>query len=171
MRRRLAVSVPLSPTARKMARPAKPSPASLQERWRGARQRSATDRLCASRSPTRNAARGSCRAAYGDAIEPQRRLTDADGDTLAVLAARTDAGVERKIIADHADAAQIGRPVADQHGALDGRTEPAVLDLVRLGALENIFPRGDVDLAAAEAHRVEPVLHRGNDLFRIMDAG
>ena len=58
------------------------------------------------------------------------------------------------------DAVQVGRPVADQHRALDRRADLAVLDAVGLGALEHVFARGDVDLAAAEIHRIDAVLHR-----------
>ena len=69
------------------------------------------------------------------------------------------------------DAMQIGRPVADQHGALDRRGDLAVLDQIGLGALEHELARGDVDLAAAEIHRVEAVLHRGDDFLRVVRAG
>ncbi len=62
---------------------------------------------------------------------------------------------------------QVGRPVADQHRALQGRAELAVLDLVGLGALEHIFARGDVDLAAAEIRGVDAVLHGGQNFRRI----
>src|SRR5579863_8472194 len=94
--------------------------------------------------------RRSARAADRNAVDAQRRLTDADRHALAVLAAGADAVVERKIVADHGDAMQVGRAVADQHRALDRGAYFAVLDAVGLGALEHIFTRGDVDLAAAE---------------------
>src|SRR5262245_3955741 len=57
------------------------------------------------------------RAPHRDAVHAQRRLADANWHALAVLAAGADAGVELEIVADHADAAQIGGTVADQHGA------------------------------------------------------
>ena len=44
------------------------------------------------------------RSADRDAVDPQRRLADADRHALAVLAASADAGVEREIVADHGDA-------------------------------------------------------------------
>ena len=44
------------------------------------------------------------------------------------------------------------------------RADLAVLDLVGLGALEHVFARGDVDLAAAEIRGVDAVLHRGENL-------
>src|SRR6185312_2365781 len=100
--------------------------------------------------------------ADGDLVHAQRRLADADRHALAVLAAGADAGVEREVVADHRDAMQVGRAVADQHGALDRRGHLAVLDLVGPGALEHVFARRDVDLAAAEIHGVEAVLHRGD---------
>src|SRR4029077_18874096 len=62
----------------------------------------------------------------------QRRLADADRYALAVLAAGADPGIEREIVADHGDAVQVGRPVTDQHGALQRRAKLAVLDLVGL---------------------------------------
>src|SRR3989449_10178441 len=94
--------------------------------------------------------RDSTRPTDRDPVHPQRRLADADRHALAVLAAGADAGIEREVVADHGDAMQVGRAVADQHGALQRRADLAVLDLVGLGALEDIFARGDVDLAAAE---------------------
>ena len=66
---------------------------------------------------------------------------------------------------------QVGRPVADQHRALQGGAELAVLDLVGLGALEHVFARGDVDLAAAEIRGVDAVLHRGQNFCGIAAAG
>src|SRR5690349_25116393 len=89
-----------------------------------------------------------------DLLHPQRRLADADRHALAVLAAGADAGIEREIVAHHGNAMQIGRSVADQHRALERRADLAVLDLIGLGALEDVFARGDVDLSAAEAHRI-----------------
>ena len=66
---------------------------------------------------------------------------------------------------------KIGRAVADQHGALDRRADLAVLDLVGLGTLEDIFAGRDVDLSAAKAHGVNALLHRGDDLGRRAGAG
>src|SRR5437773_9317450 len=87
------------------------------------------------------------RPADRDAVHAQGRLTDPDRNALAVLAAGADAGVEREVIADRADTMQVGRAIADQHGALQRRTELAVLDAIGLGDLEHVFARGDVDLA------------------------
>src|ERR1700731_3223372 len=105
------------------------------------------------------------RAADRDAIDPQGWLADADRHTLAVLAASADAGVKRKVVADHGDPVQVGWPVADQHGALDRRVDLAVVDAISLGALEDVFAGRDVDLPAAEAHRIDAVLHRRDDLI------
>ena len=69
------------------------------------------------------------------------------------------------------DAVEVGRAVADQHRALERRAELAAVDLVGLRHLEHVLARGDVDLAAAEAHRVDAVLHRGDDLLRVAVAG
>ncbi len=68
------------------------------------------------------------------------------------------------------DAMQVARAVADQHRALDRRADLAVLQLVGLGALEDVLARRDVDLSAAERHRVDAVLHRRDDLLRIAAA-
>src|SRR5580704_14572130 len=111
------------------------------------------------------------RPADGDAVDAQGRLADADGDALAVLAASADAVVELEIVADHRYAAQVGRPVADQHGAFDRRADFAVLEPIGFRALEHVFARGDVDLTAAEIDGVDAVLHRGDDLARVAVAG
>src|SRR3954447_19647574 len=98
----------------------------------------------------RNRAEESAGAAHGDAVHPQGRLADAHRHALAILAAGANAGVELEIVADHGDALEIGRPVADQHSALERRAKLAVLDLEGLGDVEHVLARGDVDLAAAE---------------------
>src|SRR6202012_4362329 len=103
-----------------------------------------------------------------DALHPQGRLADADRHALAVLATGADAGVEREVIADHGDAMQVGRSVADQHRALQRRADLAILDLVRFRALEHVFARGDVDLAAAEIGGIDAVLHRGQNFRRVV---
>src|SRR5947207_13154756 len=94
----------------------------------------------------RNRAEESAGAAHGNAVHPQGRLADADRHALAVLAAGADAGVELEIVADHGDTLEIGRPVADQHGALERCAELTVLDLERLGDVEHVLTRRDVDL-------------------------
>src|SRR6266487_5132061 len=133
-RRRSAAWAPSSLTARRTARPARP-----WRRKRPARSPLAGRTAPPSREPLRPPICRSCSSAGAsdrNALHPQRRLADADRHALAVLAAGADAGIEREIVADHGDAMQVGRPVADQHGALEGRAELAVLDSVGLGALE-----------------------------------
>src|SRR5258705_5200063 len=79
------------------------------------------------------------RAADRDAVHAKGGLADADRHALAVLAAGADAGVELEVVADHADAIEVGRAVADQHRALERRAELAVLDPVSLGHVEHIL--------------------------------
>src|SRR5215468_1456700 len=95
------------------------------------------------------------RAADRDAVHAQRGLADADRHALAVLAAGADAGVELEVVADHADAIEVGRAIADQHGALERSTELAVLDAIGFGHVEHVLARGDVDLSAAEVDGVD----------------
>src|SRR6266566_4359435 len=99
-----------------------------------------------------------------DAVDAQRWLADADRHALTVLAASADAVIELKIVADHRNAVQVGRPIADQHGAFDRRAKLAVLDPVSFGALKDVFARCDIDLAAAEIAGIDAVLDRGDDL-------
>src|SRR5882724_3380187 len=105
-------------------------------------------RLCARllrRSPGRKVERGGKSANPGirapalpgssnrDAVHAQGGLADADGHPLAVLAAGADAGIELEVVADHADPVEVGRAIADQHGALERLRQLAVRDLVGLG--------------------------------------
>src|SRR3984957_13751050 len=110
-------------------------------------------------------------AAYRNTVDAQGGLADADRDALAVLAAGADAVVELEIVADHRYPMQVGRPVADQHGALDRRADFAVLEPIGFGALEHVFARRDIDLAAAEIDGVDAVFHRGDDLAGVAVAG
>src|SRR5262249_27417405 len=100
----------------------------------------------------------SARPTDRDAVHAQRRLPDPDRHALAVLAAGADALVERQIVADHADAVEIRRPVSDQHRPLEGSADFTVLNPVRLRALKDVLARRDIDLAAAEIDRVDAVL-------------
>jgi hypothetical protein len=61
----------------------------------------------------------------------------ADRNALPLLAAGAHARVELHVVADHLDAGQSIRTVADQHGALDRRANLAVFDLIGLGAGED----------------------------------
>src|SRR5258708_4147095 len=89
-------------------------------------------------------------AAHSKGVDAERRLADAAGHTLAILAAGADAGIERHVVAAHADARQCFRARADQGGTLDRPADLAVFDRVGLGAAEHELARHDVDLAAAE---------------------
>src|ERR1700734_296286 len=111
------------------------------------------------------------RPTNGDAVDAQGGLADADGNPLAVLAAGADAVVELEIVADHRHPVQVGRAIADQHGALDRRADFAVLEPIGFGALEHVFARSDVDLAATEIDGIDAVLHRGDDLAWVAVAG
>src|SRR5262249_57619717 len=59
------------------------------------------------------------RPAHRDAVHAQGRLADTDGHPLAILAASANAGIELEVVSDHADTVEIGRAVADQHGAFE----------------------------------------------------
>src|SRR6516165_8203637 len=67
-------------------------------------------------------------AAHREAIDPERRLTDADRNALAVLAAGADAIVELQVVADHRDARQNVGTVPDERRALEWRADATVLD-------------------------------------------
>jgi hypothetical protein len=89
---------------------------------------------CGSSGHNHRLRRSPARASDRDPVHPQRRLADADRHALAVLAASADTVVEREVAADHGDAVEVGRAVADQHRALDRRADLAVLDPIGLGA-------------------------------------
>src|SRR5690606_28776676 len=93
------------------------------------------------------------------------RLPDADRNALARLAAHADTAIELHVVADHGNAVHRVRPVADQHGALDGPGHLAVLDHIGFDAAEHEFPARDVHLAAAEGDGVNALLHRGDDFL------
>src|SRR5580693_7620644 len=101
--------------------------------------------ICARRAAP--CGRASGRAADRQRIDAQRRLTDADGDALTVLAAGADAIVQLQVVADHGNARQYVRAVADESRALEWRAQAAVLDRVRLARREHEFARGYIDLA------------------------
>src|SRR6478672_8555806 len=99
--------------------------------------------------PPKGPRRGSLRSlgtTDGHGIDLQRRLADAHGNGLAVLAAYPDAGVEFEVVADHRDLVHDFGAVADQRGALDRPRDLAVLDEVGLAGREHELAAGDVDL-------------------------
>src|SRR5690606_33576914 len=59
------------------------------------------------------------RAADGQTVDAQRRLTHAHRHGLALLAADADAGIELQVVADHAHPVQHRRAVADQRRVAD----------------------------------------------------
>src|SRR3546814_2832419 len=81
-----------------------------------------------------------------------------------------DAVVELHVVADHLHLGHHIGAVADEGGALHRRAHLAVLDEVGLGAGEHELDRGDVDLAADEVHGREALLHRDEDLLRMLFA-
>src|SRR6202140_5779274 len=111
------------------------------------------------------------RAADRESFDPERRLADADGDAVSTLAAGSNTVVELQIVADHRDARQHVRTIADQGRALEGRAHAAVLDGIRLARREHELAGGDIHLAAAEIDRVNAPLHRADDFLRRMRTG
>ncbi|EAR49629.1 hypothetical protein OG2516_15109 [Oceanicola granulosus HTCC2516] len=123
-------------------------------------------KLTGGERPQLSSPRSSPGAAHRQPADQQRRLADADRHPLAVLAAIADARVEGEVVADAADLLQRRRAVADQSRALHRRAHLAVLHAVGLGAGKHELAVGDVDLPAAEADGVEPVLHAGEQVGR-----
>src|ERR1700730_5128971 len=111
------------------------------------------------------------RAADRESFDPERRLADADGHALPVLATGSNTVVELQVVANHRDARQHVRTVADQGGALEGRADAAVLDGIRLARREHELAGGDIHLPAAEIDRVNAALYRADDLLRRMRTG
>src|SRR3569623_112464 len=93
-------------------------------------------------------------AAHRHAVDAQGRLADAHRHALPFLAAHPDAGIEPHVVAYHRHAVQHLRTIADQRGAFYRIGDLAVLDHVRLARGEHELAVGDVDLAAAEVHRI-----------------
>src|ERR1700761_9322494 len=111
------------------------------------------------------------RATHRHAVHTQGRLTDTDRHALAVLAAHADALVQRQVVADHRHAREYVRAAADQRGAFDRAGDLAVFDEVGLRRGEHELAIGDIDLTAAEVHRVQALFHRTDDFLRIVLAG
>src|ERR1019366_5281076 len=107
------------------------------------------------------------RASDRDRGDLHRRASDADGDALAVLAARPDPVAHLDIVAQHRHLAEDLRPVADEVHPLERGRDLPVLDEVALGQREDEVTVGDVDLPAAEPLRVDAALDALEDLLRI----
>src|SRR5581483_11641709 len=103
-------------------------------------------------------------------LHAQGRLADAYRYALAFLAAHADTRIEAHVVADHGHVLERFRAAADQRGALDGVGDLAVLDHVGLAGGEHKLAVGDVDLATAEVDRIQPLLHAGDDLLRVLVA-
>src|SRR2546430_840664 len=99
-----------------------------------------------------------CGAADGHTIDFNCRDAYADGNGLSIFAAGADAFIELQIVADHRNPRQHIRSVADQGCALDGGGDLSVFDEIGFRRRENKFAVRDVDLTAAEVHRVDAVL-------------
>src|ERR1700757_4074795 len=105
-------------------------------------------------------------AADGEAVDPERGLTHADGNALPILATGADSIVELEVVADHRDARENIRAIADQGRTLQRCADAALLDGVGLARGEHELSGGDVDLASAEVDGIDTALHRADDLLR-----
>ena len=74
-------------------------------------------------------------------------------------------------MADHLHPLHGFRAVADQGGALHRRGDAAVLDEIGLGRRKHVFAAGDIDLTAAEIHRVQAALDRADHVLGRILAG
>src|SRR5215472_3795814 len=135
--------------------------------------RSSAVRICrrCARLLRRASPENSGRAADCQRIDAQCRLTDTDRHALAILAAGADTLIELQVVADHGDARQYIRTVADQRRALERCAEAAVLDRIGLARREHELARSDVHLAATEVHRVDAALDRTDDVLGSMRTG
>src|SRR5271154_1173173 len=102
--------------------------------------------------------------ADSQAINFNGRDADADGNRLPVFAAGADAFIELQIVADHRNSGQDVWSVADQSCAFDQGSDLPIFDEICLGRREDKFSVGDVDLPAAEIHRVDTIFHGANDV-------
>src|SRR3989454_7556866 len=108
------------------------------------------------------------RAADGQGVDADRRKPHTHRDRLAFLAAGAHALVQLEVATDADDARPRLGAVADQRRALDRRGHAPVLDEIGLARREDELPVGDVDLTAAEAHRVESTPDRLDDVLRVV---
>src|SRR2546425_139126 len=108
------------------------------------------------------------RAADGQVVDADRRKPHTHRDRLAFLAAGAHALVQLEVATDADDARQRLGAIADQRRALDRRGHAPVLDEIGLARREDELPVGDVDLTAAEAHRVDPTPARLDDALGVV---
>src|SRR3989475_2607852 len=155
------VRTPTRSSSFTVARPARPGPSV------GGLRRGATRPLSTCRVSFHGPASYG-RAADGQVVDADRRKPHTHRDRLAFLAAGAHALVQLEVAPDADDARQRLGTVADQRRALDRRGHAPVLDEIGLARREDELPVGDVDLTAAEAHRVEPTLDRLDDVLRVV---
>ena len=83
---------------------------------------------------------------------------------MAGFAAVAHAGVQSHVIAESADLLHRSGAVSDQGRAFYRRAYLAVFNAIGFGAGEHEFAVGDVDLTAAKANGIDPVLERGHEV-------
>src|SRR6201999_642910 len=104
----------------------------------------------------RSADRSQLGPSHGHLAYSDVSLAGPDRHFLATLAA--DPSLDEEVVADRVDRGESVEAVADQRRAGARRGHLAVLDQVALADAEDEVPGRRVDLAAAEADRVEAVL-------------
>ncbi len=95
-------------------------------------------------------------------------MADTDRYALPLLTADANPAIQRKVATHHGDLAHRLGAVADQGRALDGGGDLAIFDEVSLGGGEDKLAGGDVHLTATEVGGINALLHRGDDLRRII---
>ena len=136
--------------------------ASSESRSRRAPRRRRRRRRACARASARSIASVPVSAGAHPSVPPTVRSSmrivgrpDADRHATGRPCRRCRRRVEREVVADARDARQHVGAVADQRRALHRRAEAAVLDPVGLARAEHELAARDVDLPAAERHRVE----------------
>ena len=105
--------------------------------------------------------------ADGDAVDAQRGQADADRHALPVLAAGADARVERAgRCRSRVTRCSTSGPLPIRVAPFTGAPILPSSMQVRLARREHELAARDVDLPAAERHRVQAALHRAQDLAR-----
>src|SRR5439155_18827464 len=107
-------------------------------------------------------------AAHGEPVHLDCRNADADGNGLAILATSADTFIQPQVVADHGDAGQHVRTIADQGCAFDGGGDLSVFDHVGFGRREDELAIRDIDLAASEVHGIHTAFHGTNNVFGIV---
>src|SRR3954466_2092100 len=128
---------------------------------------------CARASPAARRCRpASCGGASNrHVVDADGGKAHADGHALAVLAAGAHARIVRGVGADGGDVFERLWADADEHRALHGFGDLALLDQVRLADLEDEVAVGDVDLPAAELPAVDAAIDLADDLLGRLVSG